>query len=73
MCCLSCQTAVALSSPAQPHAPAAVTLPLAGLPCAVATGGNRRQVETSIQAAGLEGFFDAVVTCDVSAHQGRGL
>lgn len=38
----------------------------AGMPVAVATGGNRKQVEASMRAAGLEGYFDAVVTCDVS-------
>ena len=32
----------------------------------MATGGNRRQVEASLRAVGLESFFDAVVTCDVS-------
>ncbi|GAB4824192.1 hypothetical protein N2152v2_011238 [Parachlorella kessleri] len=35
-----------------------------GLPCAVATGGNRKQVAASMKAAGVETYFDAVVTCD---------
>ena len=39
-----------------------------GLPVAVATGGARRQVGPAIAAAGLEGFFDAVVTADDVAH-----
>lgn len=37
-----------------------------GMPVAVATGGSKRQVSTSLRACGLESFFDAVVTCDVS-------
>lgn len=36
-----------------------------GIPVAVATGGSRRQVSTSLSASGLDSFFDAVVTCDV--------
>ena len=35
-----------------------------GIPVAVATGGTKRQVSGSMQAAGVADFFDAVVTCD---------
>ena len=39
-----------------------------GLPVAVATGGSRRQISGSMEAAGITDFFDAVVTCDVRRH-----
>lgn len=39
-----------------------------GLPCAIATGGNRAQVEASLKASGLQEFFDAVVTCNDVRH-----
>ncbi|KAI7835561.1 hypothetical protein COHA_010540 [Chlorella ohadii] len=36
-----------------------------GMPIAIATGGNRAQVEKSLRAVDmLEGFFDAIVTCN---------
>jgi beta-phosphoglucomutase family hydrolase len=38
------------------------------LPMAVATGGSRRSAGKTIEAAGLEGWFDAVVTCDDVVH-----
>lgn len=37
-----------------------------GIPVAIATGGSKRQVTGSMDAAGISSFFDAVVTCDVS-------
>lgn len=39
-----------------------------GLPCAIATGGSRRQVTLSLAAAGLATFFEAVVTADDITH-----
>ncbi|KAL4424868.1 hypothetical protein ABPG77_002091 [Micractinium sp. CCAP 211/92] len=40
-----------------------------GLPMAIATGGSRPQVTKSLAAVGLlEGFFDAVVTCNDVTH-----
>ena len=35
-----------------------------GIPCAVATGGSRLQVEPAMRAAGIDQFFSVVVTCD---------
>lgn len=45
----------------------------AGLPVAVATGGNSAQVTKSLSAVGLlDGFFDAVVTaCDITPGNGK--
>lgn len=39
-----------------------------GLPIAIATGGSKRQVTGSMEAAGISSFFDAVVTCDDVEH-----
>ncbi|PSC69561.1 Fructose-1-phosphate phosphatase [Micractinium conductrix] len=40
-----------------------------GLPVAIATGGSRPQVTKALTAVGLlEGFFDAIVTCNDVTH-----
>ena len=39
-----------------------------GIPVAVATGGSKLQVSVAMKSAGLDGFFDAVVTCDDVEH-----
>jgi len=35
-----------------------------GIPCAIATGGSRLQVEAAMRSSGVIDFFDVVVTCD---------
>lgn len=39
-----------------------------GLPVAVATGGSKLQVKVAMESAGVDTFFDAVVTCDDVQH-----
>jgi HAD superfamily hydrolase (TIGR01509 family) len=39
-----------------------------GLPVAVATGGSKLQVKVAMESAGVDTFFDAVVTCDDVEH-----
>jgi beta-phosphoglucomutase family hydrolase len=35
-----------------------------GIPCAIATGGSRLQVEPAMKSSGIHEFFEVVVTCD---------
>lgn len=35
-----------------------------GIPCAIATGGSRLQVEPAMKSSGVFDFFEVVVTCD---------
>ena len=35
-----------------------------GIPCAIATGGSRLQVEPAMKSSGVYEFFEVVVTCD---------
>lgn len=39
-----------------------------GIPVSIATGGTRMQVEKAMKSAGVDTFFDAVVTCDDVEH-----
>lgn len=41
-----------------------------GLPIAIATGGSMLQVSVAMKSAGVDDFFDAVVTCD-DVEQGK--
>lgn len=65
----ACRTALPpVSQPAHPPGPLRCWPP-AGLPLAIATGGSRPQVTKSLAAVGLlEGFFDAIVTCNDVTH-----
>lgn len=38
------------------------------IPVAIATGGSKLQVSVAMKSAGVENFFDAVVTCDDVEH-----
>jgi len=38
------------------------------IPIAIATGGSKLQVSVAMKSAGIDDFFDAVVTCDDIEH-----